>query len=93
MSYNNINITAYRIMPLCFSAIKCNFFIHHLTLDSDFCITGNVGRTEINLVTSNNLYFFSLVYLSLHIFLSNPIFSASFVNVPETICGEVFETF
>ena len=33
-------------------------FIQHLVLDNnDCCISRNVGRTKINLVTSNNLYF------------------------------------
>ena len=29
----------------------------YLVLDNDCCISRNVGRTKINLVTSNNLYF------------------------------------
>ena len=28
----------------------------YLVLDNDCCISRNVGRTKINLVTSNNLY-------------------------------------
>ena len=31
--------------------------IQHLVPDNDCCISGNVGRTEINLVTLNNLNF------------------------------------
>ena len=35
---------------------ECKLFTQHLVLDNDFCINRNVGRTKINLVTSNNLY-------------------------------------
>ena len=44
-----------------FHLIKIKLFIqHHLVYDTDICISRNVGRTEINLVKSNNLYFCSL---------------------------------
>ena len=32
-------------------------FTQHIVLDNDCCISRNVGRTEINLVTSNKLYY------------------------------------
>ena len=38
---------------------ECKLFTQHLVLDNDCCISQNVGRTKINLVTSNNLYFLS----------------------------------
>ena len=34
-------------------------FIYYIVLDSNYSISQNVERTEINLVTSNNLYFLS----------------------------------
>ena len=36
---------------------ECKLYIQELAFDNDFCISRNVGRTKINLVTSNNLYF------------------------------------
>ena len=36
---------------------ECKLSIQHLALDNDCCIIQNVGRTKINLVMSNNLYF------------------------------------
>ena len=37
---------------------ECELFTQHLVFDNDCCISQNVGRTKINLVTSNNLFFF-----------------------------------
>ena len=37
---------------------ECKLFTQHVVLDDDCCISWNVGRTKINLVTSNKLYFF-----------------------------------
>ena len=34
----------------------------HIVLEKDCCIIQNVRGSEINLVTSNNLYFYSLKY-------------------------------
>ena len=36
---------------------ECKVFIQHLVLNNDCCFSRNVGKTKINLVTSNNLYF------------------------------------
>ena len=36
---------------------ECKLFIQNLVLDNDCCISRNVGKTKINLVTSNSLYF------------------------------------
>ena len=35
---------------------ECKLFTQHLVLDNDCCISRNVGRTKINLVTSNKSY-------------------------------------
>ena len=35
----------------------CKFFIQHLVLNDDYFISWNVGRTKINLFTSNKLHF------------------------------------
>ena len=45
---------------------ECKLFTQYLVLDNDCCIIRNVGRTEINLVTSNNFFIFVLffVYIS-----------------------------
>ena len=32
---------------------ECKLFTQHVVLDNDCCISRNVGRTKINLVTSN----------------------------------------
>ena len=39
-------------------AADSNQTIKHLVLDDGCCISQNVGRTEMNLVKSNNLYFY-----------------------------------
>ena len=36
---------------------ELKLFIQQLVLDNDCCFSRNVGRTKINLVMSNNLYF------------------------------------
>ena len=36
--------------------------MQHLVHDSDCCVRRNVGRTKINLATSNNLYPFCILY-------------------------------
>ena len=40
---------------------KCKLFTQHIVLYNDCCISRNVGRTEINLVTSNKLYYFLFI--------------------------------
>ena len=43
---------------------ECKLFTQHLVLDNDCCISRNVGRTKINLVTSNKLNYFSFINLT-----------------------------
>lgn len=45
-----------------FKILKQNvsFFIQPVVLNDDCCMSQNVGRTEINFVTSNNCIFHSL---------------------------------
>ena len=40
---------------------ECKLFTQHLVLDNDCCISRNVGRTKMKLVTSNSLYFLLIV--------------------------------
>ena len=42
---------------------ECKLFTQHLVLDNDCCISQNVGRTKMNLVTSNKLYYFLFITL------------------------------
>ena len=40
---------------------ECKLFTQHLVLGNDCCISRNVGRTKINLITSNKLYYFLFI--------------------------------
>ena len=45
---------------------ECKLFTQHLVLDNYCCISRNIGKTKINLVTSNKLHCFLFITIVLN---------------------------
>ena len=58
LSYNEAcDFVRFHLRVISKQNVNFSFNIQHLALDNDCCISRDIGRTKINLVTSNNLYF------------------------------------